>query len=151
MASLEKIPTSYATCSIGCKDEHTLPKRLDAISAAGFSAIELSMPDILSFASEHLDKEVGPYDFEDLVTAARQINTMCLAKGLNILMLQPFANFEGWEKGSEGREDAFRRARGWIEIMEAAGTNMLQVRTILVVYLSFSLQILGWFFRHACR
>lgn len=127
LSSLQTLPVSYATCSIGCKDEHTLPKKLDAISMAGFAAIELSMPDILSFASQHLRKEVGPYDYDDLVTASQAIKVMCDDKGLKVLMLQPFSNFEGWPKGSEEREDAFRRAKGWIKIMEAAGTDMLQV------------------------
>ncbi|KAK4995118.1 hypothetical protein LTR66_004997 [Elasticomyces elasticus] len=127
LSSLQSIPTSYASCSIGCKDEHTLPKKLDAISAAGFHAIELSMPDLLSFASMHLRHEVGPYDYDDLCTAAKVVKAQCDAKGLKILMLQPFANFEGWAQGSEEREDAFTRLRGWIRIMDACGTDMLQV------------------------
>lgn len=126
-SSLKTIQVSYATCSIGCKPEHTLPKRLEAIANAGFTAIELSMPDILEFASMHLRKEVGPYDYDDLVTASKLIKGMCDAKDLKVLMLQPFSNFEGWPEGSSEREDAFRRARGWLKIMEAAGTDMLQV------------------------
>jgi sugar phosphate isomerase/epimerase len=126
-ASLTAIPISFATCSIGCKDEHTLPKKLGAIASAGFTAIELSMPDIVSFASHYLKQEVGPYDFDQLVTAAHVIKDMCEARRLKVLMLQPFGNFEGWRKGSEEREDAFRRAKGWMRIMEAAGTDMLQV------------------------
>ncbi len=47
--------------------------------------------------------------------------------GLKIVMLQPFANFEGWKPQSEERKEAFRRAKGWIRIMEAVGTDMLQV------------------------
>ena len=42
-------------------------------------------------------------------------------------MLQPFANFEGWKEGSDGRKDAFERAAGWIQIMQACGTDLLQV------------------------
>jgi sugar phosphate isomerase/epimerase len=49
------------------------------------------------------------------------------AKGLKVLILQPFANFEGWPEGSAEREDAFSRLHGWMRIMEAAGTDMLQV------------------------
>ncbi|TKA75811.1 hypothetical protein B0A49_05222 [Cryomyces minteri] len=127
LSSLQNIPTCYASCSIGCKDEHTLPKKLEAISAAGFQAIELSMPDLLSFATMHLRHEVGPYDYDDLCAAARVVKTMCEAKGLKILILQPFANFEGWAEGSDERKDAFVRAKGWIRIMEACGTDMLQV------------------------
>ena len=126
-ASLTTIPTSFATVSIGCKDEHTLPKKLDAIAGAGFTAIELGMPDVLTFAEQHLNRKIGPYDFDDLVKVARKIKELCAEKKLNILMLQPFSNFEGWKEESEERKDAFRRAGGWVRIMEAAGTDMLQV------------------------
>ncbi|KAK0642318.1 3-dehydroshikimate dehydratase [Lasiodiplodia hormozganensis] len=125
--SLQAIPTSYATCSIGCSPEHTLPKRLDAIAAAGFQAIELSMPDILDFAKLYLKKDVGPKDWDDLCATAKAIKVQTDAKNLRILMLQPFSNFEGWPEGTPERNDAFERARGWIEIMDACGCDMLQV------------------------
>ena len=135
MSDTSKIPVCYASVSIGCKDEHTLPKKLDAIAGAGFQAIELGMPDLLSFANQHLrpDKqrdgkdEIGPYDYDDLCSAAKLAKAQCDAKDLKILILQPFANFEGWPEGSSEREDAFTRLKGWIRIMEAAGTDMLQV------------------------
>jgi len=142
LSSLQKIPISFATCSIGCRDEHTLPKKLDAIASAGFAAIELSMPDILSFASQQLQKEVGPYDYDDLVTASKAIKGICDAKGLKVLMLQPFSNFEGWAEGSSEREDAFRRARGWVRIMEAAGTDMLQVSSMATMYMHLGAHLL---------
>ena len=75
-----------------------------------------------------MKKEVGAYDYDDLVVAAKVVKAMCDSKNLKILILQPFSNFEGWAEGSEERKDAFRRAEGWIRIMEAAGTDMLQVR-----------------------
>lgn len=130
LSSLQTIPTSYATVSIGCKDEHTLPKKLEAISEAGFQGIELGFPDLLSFASSHLGREVGAYDYDDLCTVAKEVKEQTAAKGLKVMMLQPFANFEGWPEGSEQREDAFRRAEGWIRIMEAVGCDMLQVNSL---------------------
>ena len=42
-------------------------------------------------------------------------------------MLQPFANLEGWPADSAERKDAFDRAKGWITIMAAVGTETLQV------------------------
>lgn len=126
-SSLQSIPASFATCSIGCKPEHTLPVRLDAIARAGFIAIELSMPDLLSFAESHFGFKVDPYDFDKLCTAASQVRQICREKHLQIMMLQPFSNFEGWPEGSPERDDAFVRAKGWIRIMLAAGTDLLQV------------------------
>lgn len=122
-----KIPTSYATCSIGTQKEHNLPAKLKAISEAGFGAIELSMPDVLSFASELYEHEVDAKDYDDLCKAAAEVKKLCQEHKLKILMLQPFANFEGWPEGSSEREEAFERARGWMRIMDAAGTDMLQV------------------------
>lgn len=129
--SLQSIPVSYASVSIGYKEEHTLPKKLEAISAAGFQAIELGFPDLLSFASLYLKKEVGPKDWDDLCTAAKVVKSQCDAKGLKILILQPFSEFEGWPEGSDERKDAFDRAKGWIKVMEACGTDMLQVSSAL--------------------
>lgn len=135
MEGLDNIPTSYATVSIGCKPEHTLPKKLEAISAAGFQAIELGFPDLVAFANQHLrpseqddgPDEISECDYDNLCAAAKVVKTMCDAKGIKVLMLQPFANFEGWPEGSTGRKDAWTRAEGWVKVMEAVGTDMLQV------------------------
>ena len=85
------------------------------------------MPDLLSFANQHLRKKVKDTDYDDLCAAGREVRNLCEKCGLKILVLQPFANFEGWPEGSPERKDAFSRAMGWIEIMKAVGTDMLQV------------------------
>lgn len=125
----EKIPICYASCSIGHSEKHTLPEKLKAIAGAGFEAIELSMPDILTYGQQISEskEEIDPKDYATLRSVAQKIGELCKKEGLKILILQPFANFEGWAKGSPEREDAFDRAKGWMSIMEAAGTDMLQV------------------------
>ncbi|KAL2410521.1 hypothetical protein ABEF95_003193 [Exophiala dermatitidis] len=126
----EKIPVCYASCSIGHDDsKHTLPAKLKAIADAGFDAIELSMPDILTYGQQisETKSEIDPKDYETLQSVGREIRKLCQEHGLKILILQPFANFEGWPKGSDERKDAFERARGWMSIMEAVGTDMLQI------------------------
>lgn len=130
--SLYTVPASYATVSLGWKPEHTLPKKLDAIAAAEFTGIELGFPDLLDFAKMHLRKEVGPKDFDELVSVAKVVKTMTEAKGLKIMLLQPFSNFEGWQEGSEERKDAFERAEGWIRIMQACGCETLQVSLLVI-------------------
>ncbi|KAF7716017.1 Uncharacterized protein PECH_001902 [Penicillium ucsense] len=126
-SSLQQIPLSYASCSIGCGASDTLPRRLEAIGKAGFTAIELSFPDILDYAGQLNGHEVPPDDYEELAKVTRQIHADCKANGVTVMMLQPFANFEGWPKDSHERKEAFERAKGWMKIMEAAGTDMLQV------------------------
>ncbi|KAL0571000.1 hypothetical protein V5O48_010958, partial [Marasmius crinis-equi] len=121
------IPTSYASCSIGTNESDTLPFKLQAISQAGFDAIELSMPDILDYGKLLHGRAPDPKDYDSLVEIGKEIKKLATENGLNIMMLQPFANFEGWPKGTPEREDAFDRARGWIRVMEAIETDLLQI------------------------
>jgi len=125
-SSLDSIPTSFASVSVGTPDD-PLSDKLKAISAAGFQAIELGFPDLLSFASTYHKKEIKEDDYDSLCNAGFEVQKLCAANNLGIMMLQPFANFEGWPKGSKERENAFNRATGWIRIMQAVGTDMLQV------------------------
>ena len=129
----KKIPLCYASCSIGYDNaNHSLPEKLAAIASAGFDAIELSMPDILAYGQEISESksELDPKDYATLRSVGEKIKELCKKHGLKILMLQPFANFEGWPKESDERKDAFDRAKGWMGIMEAVGTDMLQVSDI---------------------
>ncbi|PYH77668.1 3-dehydroshikimate dehydratase [Aspergillus uvarum CBS 121591] len=120
------IPFSFATCSIG-KPTDSLPAKLEALSEAGFHAVELAFPDILSYAKEIRKKEVAEDDYEALREVAKEIRGVCDRLDVKVMLLQPFANFEGWPEGSKEREDAFKRARGWISLMEVLGCDMLQV------------------------
>lgn len=125
-SSLDSIPASFATVSVGTPND-SLEQKLEAISNAGFSAIELGFPDLLSFASSYHSQEIKENDYDNLCRASEGVKKLCQKHNLRIMMLQPFSNFEGWPKGSKEREDAIFRARGWIRIMQAIGTDMLQV------------------------
>lgn len=141
-SSLQSIPTSYATVSLGTPSD-PLPQKLRAIASAGFDAIELGFPDLLSFANSRSEKEVGNYDYDDLCLAAEEVRKLCGELGLKVLVLQPFANWEGWAEGSEGKKDAERRADGWVRIMKAVGTDMLQVRYQFLPVLPMRLLLLS--------
>ncbi|KAJ6787348.1 hypothetical protein PWT90_06348 [Aphanocladium album] len=92
---------------------------------ANFDAIEISMPDIVQFAQAQVDADVEEGDIEALLEASKYIKSASETIGLKIMMLQPFARFEGWD--STRREAAFARAADWLKIMEVLGTDMLQV------------------------
>lgn len=131
LASPPNIPLSIATSSLppfpaAKSAPYDLPSKLRAISNAGFPAIELAFPDLLSFACQYLNKDVDPKDYDGICKAGREVKRLCDELELEVMMLQPFGNFEGWKKSKE-REDAFARARGWIGVMEVVGTDMLQV------------------------
>jgi sugar phosphate isomerase/epimerase len=129
-------PLSIATSSLNpfparSKPPYDLVSKLQAISHAGFQAIELAFPDFLSFAAQHFSREIADHDWENLCIVAKEVRGQCEDLGLEIMMLQPFGNFEGWNietvEGKKKREEAFERAKGWIRIMKELHTNMLQV------------------------
>ncbi|KAL2129431.1 hypothetical protein VTI74DRAFT_7805 [Chaetomium olivicolor] len=123
---LPRHPVAFASCSIGLP-RHTLHQKIEAIRETGFDGIELSFPDLQAYASRHFGREIAENDYASLCDAGKALGAMCSGHGLQVLVLQPFSNLEGWPAGSQQRQDAFQRAKAWIDIMEAVGTDMLQV------------------------
>jgi sugar phosphate isomerase/epimerase len=125
-----KIPLSVATASIGFRTNKSLADKLEAIARAGYDGIELAFPDLVAFASEHAGHTVDASiasGRELLLSSARQAKALCRRLRLQVVMLQPFTNFEGWPENSKERKDAFDRARLWIDVMKEVGADMLQV------------------------
>ncbi|KAH8173885.1 xylose isomerase-like TIM barrel domain-containing protein [Sarocladium implicatum] len=121
------IPASFASCSFMSSNSGNLVDKMRAIRKAGFDGMELSMPDLLSYASDLEGRELSDSDLDPVLETSSQIKALAGDIGLRIMMLQPFARFEGWPKGSDERRDAFERAERWFRIMEAVGTDMLQI------------------------
>jgi sugar phosphate isomerase/epimerase len=122
------IPLSYATPSLGMHPTHTLPRKLAALSSAGYAGIELGFDDLVSFARSYLhNPTITATSYPQLVLAAQKIRLMCAPHNhnLSIFVLQPFSNFEGYT--GKKREEAFERARGWRDVLDALGCHMLQV------------------------
>lgn len=126
MTSPPIVPVAFASCSIGL-GRHTLHQKIEAISQAGFTAIEISMPDLIAYARTLFNRRVREDEYDALAEAGRGVRQLAEHHKLKILVLQPFANFEGWKVGSREHKKAFDRARGWMDIMSALGTDMLQV------------------------
>ncbi|KAI9150320.1 3-dehydroshikimate dehydratase [Paramyrothecium foliicola] len=111
------------------KSGEALPEKLKAISEAGFDGIELAMPDLLDYGALINGKKIDPADYESIAEVAAKVKGITDKLNLKVLMLQPFPRFEGWTIGTfdKERKDAFHRAKGWMQVMEAAGTDMLQI------------------------
>lgn len=124
------IPTSFASPSLGSKSGADLPAKMEAIHKAGFDEMELAMPDVLEYGEKITGQGIDPYDFDTIVTVAKEVKALSKKIGVGLMMLQPFSRFEGWKRGESEREreDAFKRARGWMRVMEAADIGILQVR-----------------------
>lgn len=146
-----QLPTSFASCSVWSQQEGDLPEKLKAIHKAGFDGIELSMPDILDYGKLLNGSKPDERDYDAIADVASRVKELTDNLGLEILMLQPFPHFEGWRRGMQEREreDAFERARGWMRVMETAGTDMLQVYIISQHCTKFSHSYISidWFVR----
>lgn len=133
--SLKRLPLSYASCSLGCKPEHTILQRIEAIASAGFTGIEVSTPDLVALANSqdlelpgrNVGQQIGNKDFEQLRAVAGIVHDHLKKYQLEPMLMQPFANFEGWPPGSAERKEAWERVEGWIGIMEVLGCKTLQV------------------------
>ena len=95
---------SIATVSLS----GTLPEKLQAIAAAGFDGVEIFENDLLYFSGSPAD-----------------IRQMCADLNLEIMLFQPFRDFEGGPRGRLDRQ--LDRARRKFELMAELGTNRLLV------------------------
>lgn len=96
--------TAIATVSIA----GNLREKLDGIAAAGFRGIEIFEQDFIADAG-----------------SPREVGQMIRDKGLEILLFQPFRDFEGLPKAL--RAKAFDRAERKFDLMQELGTDLVLV------------------------
>lgn len=125
------IPASFASCSFLSPRSGNLADRMRALHEAGFDGMELSMPDLLSYGAALEGRHLDDTDENIVMKTALQVRKLAADLGLKIVMLQPFAQFEGWPKHSSKRREAFDRAERWFKVMAAVGTDMLQVHGMI--------------------
>lgn len=95
---------SIATVSLS----GTLPEKLEAIAAAGFDGVEIFENDLL-----HYDG------------SPRDVRRLCADLGLEILLFQPFRDFEGCRRERLGRN--LERAERKFDLMQELGTDLMLV------------------------
>jgi len=128
-SELDKIHLGYCTPSAGAHDDHTLPLKLQAIAAAGFTQVEMGFPDLVSYAKSQLgDAFGGEKDFDSLEQVAKSVRQKCEELGLYVCTIMPFGAYGGYTKESD-RKEALERAEGWFRIIQALGNPMLQCGT----------------------
>ncbi|MGI9367070.1 MAG: bifunctional sugar phosphate isomerase/epimerase/4-hydroxyphenylpyruvate dioxygenase family protein [Rhizobiaceae bacterium] len=96
--------TSIATVSIS----GDLPEKLDAIAAAEFDGIEIFEQDFIAFDGSPCD-----------------VGEMVRDHGLEIMLFQPFRDFEGLPEPHRSR--AFDRAERKFDIMQQLGTDLMLI------------------------
>ena len=96
--------TAIATVSIA----GDLPEKLAAIAAAGFDGIEI-------FEQDFIAHDSGP----------RDVGRMVREHGLEIMLFQPFRDFEGLPEPDRSR--AFDRAERKFDVMQELGTDLMLI------------------------
>lgn len=97
------IPSIATVCVSG-----TLQEKLEAIAAAGFTAVEIFENDLIAFPG-----------------SPAEIRRICADLGLRIVTCQPFRDFEGMPEGR--RQRVFDRAERKFDLLEELGTDLLFV------------------------
>ena len=104
VAEPTRLPTSIATvCLSG-----PLPDKLEAAAAAGFDGVEIFENDFLTFDGRPGD-----------------VGRMVRDQGLEIVLFQPFRDFEGMPEPHRGR--AFDRAERKFDLMAELGTDLVLI------------------------
>ncbi|NWK80067.1 bifunctional sugar phosphate isomerase/epimerase/4-hydroxyphenylpyruvate dioxygenase family protein [Aquitalea sp. LB_tupeE] len=86
----------------------TLPEKLEAIAAAGFQGVEIFENDLLYFDG-----------------SPRDVRRLCQDLGLQIMLFQPFRDFEGCRR--ERLQHNLERAERKFELMHELGTDRILV------------------------
>lgn len=162
---LDAIQILYCTASLGMHPSHGLQRKLEAISKAGFTGIELGFDDLVSFAkssenvpnlknipSFHILEEIDADELDDkpehdqekyygvLKIVSELVVQHCHHLKLEIFCLQPFAMFEGYDDEEKKRKNMYK-AKKWLELAHVLGCKALQVRLAFAPFLTLSLPL----------
>jgi hypothetical protein len=85
---------AIASVSLGQHSSHSLPLKVIAAAQGRFSGLEITYPDLESYAATLSTP---------ILEAARQISDLCKAHGIFILALVSFQNFKGNKSPLEKR------------------------------------------------
>jgi sugar phosphate isomerase/epimerase len=106
---------AIASVSLGQHNSHSLPRKIIAAAQSGFSGLEITYPDLESYAATLSTP---------ILDAARQISDLCKTHEILVLALVSFQNFEGNKSPLEKR---LKEADRWLTIARTLEAEYLQV------------------------
>ena len=99
-----------------------MPHKLDMARKYGFEAVEIFFEDL-----EHIAmSKPGGSTFENQAQAAYEIRQMCSSRGLEIVCLQPFWQYDGLLDRRE-HQAKIEKMKRWIRLAEILQTDIIQI------------------------
>lgn len=121
---------AISSMSLGWRSAgHALPHKLDMAQKHGYSGVEIFDEDLFDLALELQGVTPTPRAHpspEAQLTAARRIRSMCRARGLDIISLQPLRNYEGLVN-RDAHAERLQELRLWIALCHELGTDLILV------------------------
>lgn len=121
------LASATATISLGKPGLHSISTILKAAASAELKGIEICSPNILQHAStvSQLPQDSEPSD-DQVISAAEDIKRQCDELNLTIIVLQPFAGYEGLIDVAE-HERKISRFKLWLDTCAALDCDIIQI------------------------
>lgn len=113
---------SVASLALGRTWVHTMDKKLDQAAAHNLDGIELFYED-LEYIAKSLPGGPNP---NNLILAAQQIRSMCDARRLPIICMQPFMHYEGLIDRARHAE-RIEEFKLWLRLSNILGTDLIAI------------------------
>lgn len=123
MPNQHNLAPAISSMSLGRAWHHSLIHKLDCAQANGIKGIELFFEDLEYFAREKIGHTASS---EDLIEAASSVFTLCQARNLEIVCLQPFSGYEALKNRAE-HDAMIEKAKLWFRIAKELKTDMVLV------------------------
>lgn len=110
-----------------CYAGHSLSHKLDMAQKYGYKGIELFYEDLADLAkSLSPDGSSAQPSAAAQLAAAHNIRHMCDSRGLEVVCLQPFLNYDGLVDRNE-HQRYLKRLALWIKLAQVLGTDIIQI------------------------
>ncbi|EKM57748.1 uncharacterized protein PHACADRAFT_170959 [Phanerochaete carnosa HHB-10118-sp] len=107
---------------------HTLPIKLRAIYDAGFTQVEVGLPDLETYAHQEFNgdynklDEGGKGDLDKLCEAAKKVRGLCHELGIEVLVVHPFSTYEGYGDAQK-KKQGLGRAQAWFRVLRVGSSD----------------------------
>ncbi|KAJ7483331.1 xylose isomerase-like protein [Mycena latifolia] len=116
--------TSALLTSVGRAWVHELDVKIVEAGKAGYQGVEIFWEDLV-YAAKKFSPDSDEKDEAAMLRAAQYVRDLCDQNGLDILVLQPFMNYDGLLEQSQ-HDELIVKLELWFKVVKVLGTDMIQ-------------------------